>query len=82
MSRRRVALNRMTVNIPNAYESKTFDFSGTHAFDESMGYRSQSFLTIPLMSNDDSVIGVIQLINARSRVRRGYALRGGTAADY
>ena len=62
-----VALNRMTVNIPNAYESKTFDFSGTHAFDESMGYRSQSFLTIPLMSNDDSVIGVIQLINARSR---------------
>jgi len=62
-----VALNRMTVNIPNAYQSRTFDFSGTQAFDKTTGYRSQSFLTIPLLNNEDSVIGVLQLINARTR---------------
>jgi len=61
-----VALNKMTVNIPNAYETETFDFSGTIKFDESTGYRSMSFLTVPLLNKQDSVIGVLQLINART----------------
>ncbi len=62
-----VALNKMTVNIPNAYETETFDFSGTIKFDESTGYRSMSFLTVPLLNKQESVIGVLQLINARTR---------------
>ena len=60
-----VALNRVTVNIPDVYESKIFDFSGTRAFDKNTGYRSQSFLTIPLLDSHGSVLGVLQLINAR-----------------
>lgn len=61
-----VALNKMTVNIPNAYETETFDFSGTIKFDQSTGYKSMSFLTVPLLNKQDSVIGVLQLINARA----------------
>ena len=58
------ALNAKTVNIADAYAADGFDFSGTRAFDEATGYRSQSFLTIPLKSHEDQVIGVLQLINA------------------
>ena len=51
--------------INDAYETRDFDFSGTKAFDASTGYRSTSFLTIPLKTRKGDVIGVVQLINAR-----------------
>ena len=54
-----------TVNIANAYDAEGFDFSGTKKFDERSGYRSQSFLTCPMVNNEHRVIGVLQLINAR-----------------
>ena len=54
-----------TINIPDAYHAEGFDFSGTKAFDERNGYRSQSFLTCPMVNNEGRVIGVLQLINAR-----------------
>ncbi len=54
-------------NIDDAYQDKTYDFSGTKAFDENTGYRSKSFLTVPLINNDDDVIGILQLINARDK---------------
>jgi HD-GYP domain-containing protein (c-di-GMP phosphodiesterase class II) len=60
-----VALSGETVNIADAYVAEGFDFSGTRAFDEQTGYRSRSFLTIPLVNHEDRVIGVLQLINAR-----------------
>ncbi|MDP2752675.1 MAG: HD domain-containing phosphohydrolase [Rhodocyclaceae bacterium] len=53
-----------TVNIPNAYTATEFDFSGTKAFDQRTGYRSCSFLTVPMKNHEDEVIGVLQLINA------------------
>lgn len=60
------ALTKRLVNIPDAYDlHDEFDFSGTQHFDEQNGYRSQSFLTVPLVNHDDEVIGVIQLINAK-----------------
>ncbi len=55
---------RESVNIPDAYNAEGFDFSGTKEFDTRNGYRSKSFLTIPLVNQEDYVIGVIQLINA------------------
>jgi HD-GYP domain-containing protein (c-di-GMP phosphodiesterase class II) len=55
-----------TINIVDAYENKDFDFSGTKRFDEANGYRSKSFLTVPLKNHKDEVIGVMQLINAQS----------------
>ena len=60
-----VALTGDTVDIPDAYYAETFDFSGTKAFDAANGYRSKSFLTIPMKNKADEVIGVLQLINAR-----------------
>jgi HD-GYP domain-containing protein (c-di-GMP phosphodiesterase class II) len=63
-----VALNGNTVSIPDAYETDKFDFSGTKEFDEGTGYRSKSFLTVPMKNHDGDVIGVIQLLNARDPV--------------
>lgn len=60
------ALTRQTVNIPDAYHAEGFDFSGTKAFDQQTGYRSQSFLTVPLQSEHAELLGVLQLINART----------------
>jgi HD-GYP domain-containing protein (c-di-GMP phosphodiesterase class II) len=54
----------MTINIPDAYDCVNFDFSGTRRFDESTGYHSQSFLTIPMKNHEGDLIGVLQLINA------------------
>ena len=59
------ALTGEAVSIDDAYHAEGFDFSGTRAFDERTGYRSQSFLTLPLINHEDAVIGVLQLINAR-----------------
>ncbi|MDD2621401.1 MAG: GAF domain-containing protein, partial [Syntrophomonadaceae bacterium] len=60
-----VALTHKSVNIPNVYQAKEFDFSGPKKFDESTGYRTLSMLVIPLENHEDEVIGVLQLINAR-----------------
>ena len=57
-------VNEKTVNIQDAYLTEGFDFSGTRQFDEKMGYRSQSFLTVPMKNHENEVIGVLQLINA------------------
>ncbi|HLO75305.1 MAG TPA: HD domain-containing phosphohydrolase, partial [Magnetospirillum sp.] len=54
-----------TVTIADAYDSTTFDFSGTRVFDERNGYRSKSFMTVPLKPRGGDVIGALQLINAR-----------------
>lgn len=58
------AIHDRTVNIADAYAEAGFDFSGTKAFDARTGYRSQSFLTVPMKNFDGEVIGVLQLINA------------------
>ena len=61
-----VALAQKTVNIHDAYEEEGFDFEGTKNFDEKSGYRSKSFLTVPLKNHENEIIGVMQLINARN----------------
>ncbi len=61
------ALTGASVNVPDAYEAKDFDFSGTRKFDAGTGYRSKSFLTVPLKNSQNAVIGVLQLLNARDR---------------
>ncbi len=58
------ALKGITVNIDDAYEAVGFDFTGTREYDRTTGYRSRSFLTVPLKNHEDDVIGVLQLINA------------------
>ncbi len=55
------------MNIADAYIEKGFDFSGTKNFDKKTGYRSQSFLTVPMKNHENEIIGVLQLLNAKSR---------------
>lgn len=58
--------NRAPVLVDDAYTALGYDFSGTRAFDARTGYRSRSFLTLPLTSRSGHVIGVLQLLNAIS----------------
>lgn len=54
-----------TENIADAYEVGTYDFSGTREFDSENGYRSVSFLTVPLKPRGGGeALGALQLINA------------------
>ncbi len=62
-----VANNEVCLNIPDMYcisKSKPYHFNPS--FDEKTGYRTVSSLTFPLLSSDDELLGVMQLINARS----------------
>lgn len=60
-----VAICGHSVNIPDIYHAKDFDFTGAMEFDKRMGYRSISNLTVPLKNHLGEVIGVIQLFNAQ-----------------
>ncbi|MEO8546097.1 MAG: GAF domain-containing protein, partial [Burkholderiaceae bacterium] len=59
------AIHSETVNIADAYTEPNFDFAGTRRFDERTGYRSKSFLAVPMRNHEGEVIGVLQLINAQ-----------------
>ena len=61
------AIHDKTVNIVDAYTEEGFDFSGTRMFDQRTGYRSQSFLTVPMKNHENEIIGVLQLLNAQDR---------------
>ncbi|MEA2049741.1 MAG: GAF domain-containing sensor histidine kinase [Campylobacterota bacterium] len=57
------ALTKEIVKIDDVYNNKDFDFSGTKVFDKKTGYKSQSMLVIPMIGDDNSLVGVLQLIN-------------------
>jgi HD-GYP domain-containing protein (c-di-GMP phosphodiesterase class II) len=60
-----------TVNIEDSYSPyDEFDFSGTHRIDRQYGYRSVSFLTVPLRDHENEIVGALQLINALDPVSR------------
>lgn len=73
------AWHGQTVNIVDAYDAPGFDFSGTRAHDAQRGYRSQSFLTVPMRNHEGRTIGVLQLINALNPVSG--AVQAFSAAD-
>lgn len=59
------ANKRLSVNIRDVYKADDFNFSGMRRFDETYGYHSQSFLTVPMQDHEGELVGVLQLINAR-----------------
>lgn len=61
------AVTGQTVNIPDVYNASGFDFSGTRHVDKQYNYRTVSCLTIPLKNNENMVLGVLQLLNAKDR---------------
>ncbi len=61
------AIKNEIVSIDDVYASDRFNFSGPKKYDKLTGYRSVSFLNIPLtatLGSGNEVLGVIQLINA------------------
>lgn len=70
------AIHGQTINIPDAYTNTEFEFLGPQAFDKKHGYRSKSFLTVPLKNHEGEVIGVLQLINALHPVTREITVYG------
>ena len=62
----RAVIEDKPINIDDAYNAKGYDFSGTYEFDKTTGYHSQSFLAVPMKNHENDVIGVLQLINAKS----------------
>ncbi len=54
-----------SVNIADVYQDGVFNFSGMRSFDAAYGYHSQSFLTVPMKDHHGTLVGVLQLINAR-----------------
>ncbi|MFH1081529.1 MAG: HD domain-containing phosphohydrolase [Pseudomonadota bacterium] len=59
------ALSGEVVNIPDVYDTDGFNFEGTRQFDRNTGYRSQSMLVVPMRNHENTIIGVLQLLNAR-----------------
>jgi HD-GYP domain-containing protein (c-di-GMP phosphodiesterase class II) len=60
------ALTGEVINIPDVYEAIGLDFSGTKMYDEQTGYRSKSMLVVPMKNHENEIIGVLQLLNAKS----------------
>ena len=60
------ALNRSLINVPDMYNipaESTYKFYST--FDMITGYKTVSSLTIPLISTEERLMGVIQVINSK-----------------
>jgi HD-GYP domain-containing protein (c-di-GMP phosphodiesterase class II) len=57
--------NDRSVNVADAYTADGFDFTGTKNFDKKTGYRSTSFLTVPMKNHEGEIIGVLQLLNSK-----------------
>ena len=76
------ALRKTALNIPDVYDlppHKTFRFDPS--FDGRIGYLTRSMLTVPLISQRDEVIGVIQLINKKRDPSQKLTARGDVDAQ-
>ena len=56
------ARSRALVNVPDAYADPRFNSE----FDKRSGYRTRCLLTLPLVGHDDSLVGVLQIVNTRA----------------
>ncbi len=71
------AIERKAINIADVYRlgpegSYDFEAEFVHdsSFDKKFGYQTRSMLAVPLISAEDAVIGVIQLINKKRHPER------------
>jgi phosphoserine phosphatase len=58
------AQTRKIINVPDCYADERFN----RAIDKQTGYRSRCMLTIPLIGYEDSLIGVLQILNKKDGV--------------
>jgi HD-GYP domain-containing protein (c-di-GMP phosphodiesterase class II) len=60
------ALTRETINVPDMYDiPEDAPYSFNPSYDQISGYKTISTLTIPLITSDSRLLGVIQVINAK-----------------
>jgi len=57
------ALTKKIICIDDVYNSNQYDFSGTKAFDAKIGYKSNTMLVAPMLLANNTLVGVLQLIN-------------------
>lgn len=55
------AQTRTLINVPDCYADERFN----RAIDKQTGYRSRCMLTIPLIGYEDSLVGVLQILNKK-----------------
>ena len=58
------AQTRMLINVPDCYADDRFN----RAIDRQTGYRSRCMLTIPLIGYEESLVGVLQILNKHDGV--------------
>jgi HD-GYP domain-containing protein (c-di-GMP phosphodiesterase class II) len=62
-----VAAAGQPLNIDEAYRLKpTLPYSFSKKFDETVGYKTQSILTLPLKNSGGKILGILQIINAQN----------------
>ena len=58
------ALSRQLINVPDCYADERFN----RDIDKETGYRSRCMLTIPLIGFEDTLVGVLQILNKNDGV--------------
>lgn len=58
------AMSRKLINVPDCYADERFN----RAIDRQTGYRSRCMLTIPLIGFEDTLVGVLQILNKHDGV--------------
>ena len=58
------AMSRKLINVPDCYADERFN----RAIDKETGYRSRCMLTIPLIGFEDTLVGVLQILNKNDGV--------------
>lgn len=58
------ASTRTLINVPNCYDDPRFN----RAIDKQTGYKSRCMLTIPLIGYEDTLVGVLQILNKNNGV--------------
>ena len=66
------------INVPDVGQAAVAAGTTARSFDEKIGYCARSMLTVPMLSAEGEVIGVIQLINKKRRPSQVLS----TAADF
>jgi HD-GYP domain-containing protein (c-di-GMP phosphodiesterase class II) len=71
----KAVLDAKPINIPDLYKlsdpaHNPWGFQHNRSFDDKTGYRARSMLTVPMLSAENVVIGVIQLINKKRDAAR------------
>jgi HD-GYP domain-containing protein (c-di-GMP phosphodiesterase class II) len=79
----KAVLTGKPINIPDLYKlsdpaHNPWGFQHNRSFDEKTGYRARSMLTVPMLSAESEVIGVIQLINKKKTP----SMKLSSAADF